>query len=98
LRRKGADVEILEQTPELSPVGAGLLVQPNAMLALRSIALDRAVEMQGKVVRRAKILREDGTVLSDLDLAAMIGYLRTLPPVDRDATISAALISCDLHL
>ncbi len=58
LRRAGADVEILEQAPELSPVGAGLLVQANAMLALRSIGLDRAVESRGRVVRRAKILRD----------------------------------------
>jgi 2-polyprenyl-6-methoxyphenol hydroxylase-like FAD-dependent oxidoreductase len=92
LRRKGADVEILEQAPELSPVGAGLLVQPNAMLALRSIALDHAVELQGKVLRRAKILREDGTVLSDLDVSALSAELGAATIAIHRARLQRALL------
>ena len=40
----------------LVAVGAGLTVQPNAVLALRRIGLDRAVTDAGRVSRRGRLL------------------------------------------
>ena len=43
LRRAGFEVEVFERAPEIREVGAGIAIQPNAVLALRRIGLDRAV-------------------------------------------------------
>ncbi len=37
LGRRGVLVRVLERAPSLRPAGAGLIVQPNAMLALRAL-------------------------------------------------------------
>ncbi len=66
LLRKGFDVRVIERVPEFRPLGAGLLVQINGMLALRHLDLDRAVRDQGVVVERGAILRHDGTVISEM--------------------------------
>jgi 2-polyprenyl-6-methoxyphenol hydroxylase-like FAD-dependent oxidoreductase len=93
LRLAGADVEILEQAPELTPLGAGLLVQANAMLALRSIGLDQAVESRGKVIRRTRILREDGLVLSDLDMTWLSAEIGAPTVAIHRARLQAALLA-----
>src|SRR3954466_590813 len=43
LRREGFDVQVFERAAEIREVGAGIAIQPNAVLALRRIGLDRAV-------------------------------------------------------
>ena len=66
LLRKGFDVRVIERVPEFRPLGAGLMVQINGMLALRHLDLDRGVRDQGVVLERATILRHDGTFISEM--------------------------------
>lgn len=70
LRRAGLAVEVYERAPRIEEVGAGLTVQPNAVLALRALGLDTAVVEAGRTVAGARVLRADGRVLSDVDTAA----------------------------
>ncbi|HEX6275775.1 MAG TPA: FAD-dependent monooxygenase, partial [Polyangiaceae bacterium] len=43
LERAGIDAVVFERAAALAPVGAGLLVQTGALLALRTLGLDVAV-------------------------------------------------------
>jgi len=47
LERRGAETIVCEQSPELSEIGAGLNLTPNAVKALRALGLDREVEAIG---------------------------------------------------
>src|SRR5262245_21311886 len=47
LRRRGVDVAVLERAASLDPIGAGITVQANAMVALSRLGLDRAVAGAG---------------------------------------------------
>ena len=67
LRRAGLPVQVLERTPEIREVGAGITLQTNAILALRRIGLDRAVMEAGRPIGTASIRRWNGTLLSGTD-------------------------------
>jgi 2-polyprenyl-6-methoxyphenol hydroxylase-like FAD-dependent oxidoreductase len=72
LRRQGARVVVLESARELAPVGAGLVLQPNAMKALAHLGLGAAVAAAGAPVARAAILDQHGSRLGpEFDVAAM---------------------------
>jgi len=64
LRQAGADVTVFERAPELQPVGAGLSLWPNAMLALRSLGVADAIEADDIPRGEAGLWRWDGTPLS----------------------------------
>lgn len=69
LRKRGKSrITVLERAPELGPAGAGITVQPNAILALRGIGLDRLVEAEGAVVRTSVVLDARGDVLAAMAL------------------------------
>ena len=67
LRQAGLPVQVLERTPEIRELGAGITLQANAVLALRRIGLDRAVMAAGRSIGIASIRRWDGTLLSGTD-------------------------------
>ncbi|MFO0628332.1 MAG: FAD-dependent monooxygenase [Polyangiales bacterium] len=71
LRHHGLAAEVYERAPLLAPVGAGITIQMNAMLALRGIGLDAAVEAEGRVARESLVLDPSGRTLSALDLAGV---------------------------
>lgn len=71
LRHHGLSADLYERAPALAPVGAGITIQMNAMLALRSIGLDAAVEAEGRVARESRVLDVTGRTLSALDLDAI---------------------------
>jgi 2-polyprenyl-6-methoxyphenol hydroxylase-like FAD-dependent oxidoreductase len=66
LRRAGFDVAVYERAEALRPVGAGLTIQPNAVLALRRVGVDEAVENTGAHLRAGELFRADGTQLTRL--------------------------------
>lgn len=68
LRRAGVRVTVFERAPELRPVGAGITVQPNAMLALRPLGLDEAVAAQGAIAGESLILDARGRTLQELPM------------------------------
>lgn len=71
LRRAGVPFRLYERAADLRAIGAGITIQPNAALALRHVGLDRAVMDAGRVSRRGRLLRADGRVISDPDLATV---------------------------
>jgi 2-polyprenyl-6-methoxyphenol hydroxylase-like FAD-dependent oxidoreductase len=71
LRRAGLSVRIFERAPALLPVGAGITVQTNAMLALRAIGLEAAVAEAGHELKRGTLLTDQGRVLSTMLVSEM---------------------------
>ena len=63
LQRRGIPVRVLERTRTLSPVGAGLTLQPNAMAVLQALGLTDAVIAAGQRVGRAAMLDASGRLL-----------------------------------
>ncbi len=46
LAKRGAKVQVLEQAPEISEVGAGIQVGPNGMAVLRALGVDQDVRLK----------------------------------------------------
>jgi 2-polyprenyl-6-methoxyphenol hydroxylase-like FAD-dependent oxidoreductase len=65
LRRAGFEVTLFERTPELRPVGAGITMQTNAMLAFARLGLVDAVAAAGSRLQRAEIRTWDGRLLQE---------------------------------
>lgn len=92
LRRRGRDCVVLERASRLEGVGAGIIVQPNAVKALRIGGIEDAVVGHGASMRRMEIRDERGGVLSSVDSgvfsarfgAGLFGFHR--------ATLQAALL------
>ncbi len=72
LRQAGFEVSVLERVPELRPVGAGITVQANAMLALRRLGLDGAVAAEGMALGLSQLRRNDGRVLASTSLTGLV--------------------------
>jgi len=72
LRQKGHSVQVLERAGSVTPAGAGLALQPNAMSVLASLGLASAVISAGRQVTRAAILDRDGQLLgAELDMTEL---------------------------
>jgi 2-polyprenyl-6-methoxyphenol hydroxylase-like FAD-dependent oxidoreductase len=71
LRRAGFSVRIFERAAALRPVGAGITMQANAMLAFRTIGLDTAVAAAGQVMQRGMILDHRGRSLGTMLVSEM---------------------------
>jgi len=69
LRRRGLEARVVERAPQLAPLGAGITVQPNGFAVLDSLGLGHAVRAAGAVLRETHVLREDGALLSRIDVA-----------------------------
>jgi 2-polyprenyl-6-methoxyphenol hydroxylase-like FAD-dependent oxidoreductase len=78
LRRVGIDVVVLEQTPKLESVGAGLGLAANALQALDRLGVGDAVRARGQPAERLQALKPDGEALVDLRLGerGMLGVHR----------------------
>ncbi|HTQ04941.1 MAG TPA: FAD-dependent monooxygenase [Polyangiaceae bacterium] len=63
LVRRGIPCEIFEREAELKPVGAGILVQTGAMLALRTLGLDGPVARAGQEARVGFLTTDRGVTL-----------------------------------
>jgi 2-polyprenyl-6-methoxyphenol hydroxylase-like FAD-dependent oxidoreductase len=63
LRSAGFHVQVHERAPALEAVGAGLTLQPNAVLALRVLGVGAAIERVGAALAAGGVLRADGTPL-----------------------------------
>jgi salicylate hydroxylase len=71
LARRGMVVHVVEQSPEITEVGAGLQVSPNGLAVLRALGVETELERSGAVAAQAVVLREhaEGRVVARLDLA-----------------------------
>lgn len=72
LALRGAYVKVLEQSPEIGEVGAGLQMSPNAMAVLRGLGLEQALEAGG-AVRAKRVMLNDyrGANVASLDLTRL---------------------------
>ena len=69
LQRSGWNTEVIERATRIDPVGAGLTLQPNAVLALRRLGCSDDVEQVGAHLRFGGLRRADGSPLSVLSAA-----------------------------
>ena len=69
LALRGAHVTVLEQAPEITEVGAGLQMSPNACAVLRGLGLEERLEAQGAVrARQVRLVDYRGADVVRLDL------------------------------
>ena len=64
LRQRGHEVRILEKRAEFTDEGAGVVLGPNVLAAVRLLGLDSAIEAEGRVVPAMNIADERGRVLT----------------------------------
>ncbi|MDQ2091308.1 FAD-dependent monooxygenase [Marimonas arenosa] len=72
LALRGAHVTVLEQAPEITEVGAGLQLSPNAVAVLRGLGLDDRLEGAGAVqAREVRLVDYRGRDVVRLDLGLL---------------------------
>lgn len=64
LRQRGHEVRILEKRAEFCDEGAGVVLGPNVLAAVRLLGLDSAIEAEGRVVPAMNIADQRGRVLA----------------------------------
>jgi 2-polyprenyl-6-methoxyphenol hydroxylase-like FAD-dependent oxidoreductase len=85
-RRVGFDVEIFEKAPQLNEVGAGIVLYPNALTALRKLGMFERIAAAGAELRGGRYLTSAGKLLVELR------------PADSPAsTVSIAIHRADLQ-
>ena len=67
LQRSGFQVSVIEQAPEIRPLGAGLGLAANAVKAFTEIGIDREVLRAGKVLKKVLIKDRKGRILTFTD-------------------------------
>lgn len=67
LQRKGFDVVVYEQAPVLKPIGAGLALAANAMMALQHIGIDKEVLQASHIIGKVAIKNRKGDTLTATD-------------------------------
>ncbi|MFB1482156.1 FAD-dependent monooxygenase [Corallococcus sp. RDP092CA] len=71
LQRAGLHATVFERADALRPVGAGLIVQMNASVALRRIGLCDAVVAEGERAERTVILEPTGAPITRVDARSL---------------------------
>ncbi len=73
LAQAGVAVTLVEQTPGISEVGAGIQVSPNGLAVLRALGLEQALDRSGAVQAQAVLLEDyrAGDPVARLDLARL---------------------------
>ena len=69
LRQRGLAVDVVEQEPQWTQVGAGVYLPGNAARALRGLGLESAVAEHGAVIARQRFCDHRGRLLSEIDVA-----------------------------
>ncbi len=75
LQKKGIEVRVYENAPQLKALGAGLVLAGNAMKALHQIGIGQAIEPAGHLLTRMDILDKEGRLISQpSDALKSLGY------------------------
>ncbi len=102
LQQKGIDVHVYEAASDLRPVGKGIWMPPNAMLALQRLALDKVVAQKGVQIERLELHDDDDGLLNVIELARMratFGHTTTaLHRADLHQALMAHIRPTMLHL
>lgn len=71
LQRLGFEVEIYEKASKLLPIGWGLALAPNTLLALRHIDLDKSALQAGHKIYQVQMKTWQGKILKEVALDAL---------------------------
>ena len=92
LRRRGRECLVLERAPRFAPIGAGIILQPNAIKALRIGGIDEPVVGRGSAMQRMQIRDHRGRILSSVEASSFLAnFLAGVAGFHR-ATLHAALL------
>jgi 2-polyprenyl-6-methoxyphenol hydroxylase-like FAD-dependent oxidoreductase len=92
LRRRGREFLVLERTPRFAPVGAGLVLQPNVIKALRIGGIEEEVTSRGEAMQRLQVRDDRGRVLSSVEGSAFRARFSAGALGFHRATLHAALL------
>ncbi len=92
LRRLNIDAHVYERAAELRPVGAGLSLMANAMLALRAIGIEESIAAMGEAAQTSVGLRSDGAELSRFPIAEVASEVGASAVLLHRADLHAALL------
>jgi FAD-dependent urate hydroxylase len=71
LRQRGFAPELVEQGASWRALGAGIVLQPNAMKVLRGLDVGADIEKAGAVIRRFNYSSQGGDLLCEIDLVGL---------------------------
>lgn len=71
LAQRGLPVRLYERAPAVRAAGAGLTVQINAVRALATLGLERALIQAGEVLEHGRVETADGALIQHLALGAL---------------------------
>jgi 2-polyprenyl-6-methoxyphenol hydroxylase-like FAD-dependent oxidoreductase len=97
LQQAGMKFEIFDRAPSLSVAGAGIVMQPAAMLALRRLGLDAEVTRAGHELRRGTGKNASGLVLHTTQLDEFGATPVAIHRARLQATLLAAVDASSLH-
>lgn len=96
LTQHGHRVEVIERTPEWKPVGAGIMLQANAVAILNALGLREKIESYGFYVSSMQVTDRNGRILSSLDFKALEAELGPSYALHR-ADLHASLLNHCAH-
>lgn len=97
LQKAGIAFEIFERAPSFDNVGAGIVMQTAAMLALRHLGLDEAVARAGHELKRGTGKNAAGAVLSSTQLDEFDAPSIAIHRARLQATLLGAIDATHVH-
>jgi len=101
LSRIGVDVHLYEQAPELTEVGAGITLAPNALDALDVLGLAGEIRTHSIAGLQAGVRKPSGGFVISMsadDLAGQIGTVAVMHRAELLAVLASAIEPARLHL
>lgn len=92
LHRRGRECLVLERAERLAPAGAGLVLQPNVIKALRIGGIEHQVVGRGAPMQRMRIRDDRGRMLSEVDASLFRTHFQSGVWGFHRATLHAALV------
>jgi 2-polyprenyl-6-methoxyphenol hydroxylase-like FAD-dependent oxidoreductase len=92
LQRRDRDCRVLERAPRFAPLGAGIVLQPNAARALRIGGIEEAILSRGSAMQRMRIRDHRGRILSSVEAAAFSANFSAGVVGFHRATLHSALL------
>ena len=95
MRARGFQPELVERAPAWRAVGAGIVIQPNAMRLLKNLGVGGRIEASGAAIERFQYITREGDLPAEVDLREFWGVRRFRGAVERGALQTALLDALD---
>jgi 2-polyprenyl-6-methoxyphenol hydroxylase-like FAD-dependent oxidoreductase len=95
LRRRGFAADLVERAASWRALGAGIVIQPNAMRLLREINVGTHLDMAGVSVRWFQFLNRNGQILCEIDLKELWSTVGSGIAIERGELQKALLKEVD---